>query len=156
MGTYEENLAKSLYYQAPTLYQLEAYQKDGLVVSQTGEIYSEAGIVSSPALNVIARDQATQDLLNYYNQQNNANLRQALADQGINPTQPTSQTGTVATIVPKQVTATKPTVTINPVTGTPVVSIAADEASASPFNSKMLLIGGIAIFVVLLLFKGKG
>jgi hypothetical protein len=150
MGTYEENLAKSLYYQMPTLYQLEAYQKDGLVVSQTGEIYSEAGIVSSPALNVIARDQATQDLLNYYNQQNNANLKQALADQGINPTQPTSQTGTVATIVPKKVAPTNPTVIPNSSELAPGISIA---ESGSSLNMKWVLIGGLGIFLMLFIFK---
>jgi hypothetical protein len=137
-------------YQMPTLYQLEASQKDGLVVSQTGEIYSEAGIVSSPALNVIARDQATQDLLNYYNQQNNANLRQALADQGVDVTKPTRQTGTVATIVPKKVSATNPTVIPNSSGLAPGISIA---ESGNSLNSKWVLIGGLAIFLMLFIFK---
>jgi hypothetical protein len=144
----------SLYYQMPTLYQLEAYQKDALVVSPSGEVFSGAGIVYSPALNVIAKDQATQALLNYYEQQNQANLKQALLDQGIDVTKPTSQTGTVATIVPKTVTATNPVVKPGAIAGTGV-NIATGE-SGSSLNMKWVLIGGVAIFVMLLMFRGRG
>jgi hypothetical protein len=135
----------------PTLYQLEAYQKDALVVSPSGEVFSEAGIVYSPALNVIAKDQQTQALLNYYEQQNQANLKQALADQGVDITKPTSSTGTVATIVPKQVTATNPVVKPGAIAGTGVNIVTGE--SGSSLNLKLVLIGGLGIFLMLFIFK---
>jgi hypothetical protein len=140
----------SLYYQMPTRYQYEAWKNDGLVVSPSGEIFSEAGIISSPALNVIAKDQATQMLIDTYEHQNQFSLNQALQDAGIDTSKPTSQTGTVATIIPKKVAPTNPTIIPNDSSVAPGVSIA---EAGSPLNMKWVLIGGLGIFLMLFIFK---